>query len=139
MEKFNCLLEDYRSEILPLVISDWDTLSADEQLNFSTLNNFFCGMHVIVGMADTASSTLLHWESIQLDAPHGPVMVQKTEPGTIRLIRTACKALSKHGSEQSGVYVPFSAFLKSNGVRRNPLATFRGNRFNIVFYDAGRD
>ena len=65
-KKFNCLLEDYRSEILPLVMSDWDTLSADEQLNFSTLNNFFCGMHVIVGMADTASSTLLHWESIHL-------------------------------------------------------------------------
>lgn len=42
-----------------------------------------------------------------------------------------------HGSEQSGVYLPFTAFLKSNGVSRNPLASFRGNHFNVVFYDAG--
>ena len=48
-----------------------------------------------------------------------------------------CKALSKHGCEQSGVYLPFTTFLKANGVCRNPLASFRGNRFNIVFYDAG--
>ena len=44
---------------------------------------------------------------------------------------------SKHGCEQSGVYQPFTAFLKSNDVCRNPLASFKGNRFNIVFYDAG--
>lgn len=96
-KKFNSLLEDYRSEILPSVISDWDTLSVNEQLNLSSLNNFFCGMHVIVGMADTAFSTLLQWESAHFDAPpSGPVMVKKSEPGAIRLIRTACKALSKH-------------------------------------------
>lgn len=48
-------------------------------------------------------------------------MVRKSEPGVIRTIRTACKALSKHGSEQSGVYQPFIAFLKSHGICRNPL------------------
>ena len=65
------------------------------------------------------------------------MIARKSEPGIIRLIRTACKALSKHGCEQSGVYQPFTSFLKSNGVCKNPLASFRGNRFNIVFYDAG--
>ena len=64
-------------------------------------------------------------------------MVNKSEPGTIRLIRTACKAFSRHGSEKSGVYQHFTAFLKINNVPRNPLASFRGNRFNIAFYDAG--
>ena len=139
-KKFNCLLEDYRAEVLPLIVSNWDMLSVDEQSNLSSLNNFFCGMHVVVGMADTASSTLLQWENTHFGTSvpsTGPVLVQKSEPGIIRLIRTACKALSTHGSEQSGVYQPFTAFLKSNGVCRNPLASFRGNRFNIVFYDAG--
>lgn len=64
-------------------------------------------------------------------------IVKKSESGIIRLIRTACKALSKHGSEQSGVFHSFTQYLLSNGIKRNPLATFRGNRFNIVFYDAG--
>lgn len=136
-KKFNCLLEDYRSKILPSVISEWDVLSVDEQLNLSSLNNFFCGMHVVVGIADTASATLLQWESNTGIPVPGPALARKSEPGVIRLIRTACKALSKHGCEQSGVYQPFTAFLKSNGVSQNPLASFRGNRFNIVFYDAG--
>ena len=138
-KNFNCLLEDYRSQILPSVVSDWNVLSEEAKVQLSTLNNFFCGMHLIVGMADTASSSLIQWESSQkFDVPQfGPVLVRKSESGIVRLIRTACKALSKHGSEQSGVYQPFTTFLRSNGVARNPLATFRGNRFNILFYDAG--
>ena len=58
-KKFNSLLEDYRSEILPTIISDWNNLSSAEQYQLSSLNNFFCGMHVLVGLADTAFSTLL--------------------------------------------------------------------------------
>ena len=30
-----------------------------------------------------------------------------------------------------------SSHLLSSGVKRNPLASFRGNRFSILFYDAG--
>ncbi len=98
-------------------------------------------MHLIVGLADTTAAMLLQLESTHCESsipPSGSVIVRKSEPGIIRTIRTACKALSKHGCEQSGVYMyqPFTAFLKSNGICRNPLASFRGNRFNIVFYDA---
>ena len=96
-------------------------------------------MHVLVGMADAASATLCQWESTHFEG--APVQTcalkRKSESGIVRLIRTACKALSKHGSEQSGVYLPFTSFLSSNGIKRNPLASFRGNRFNILFYDAG--
>ena len=56
----------------------------------------------------------------------------------MRLIRTACKAFGKHGSEQSGAYMAFSTYLTNNyNIKRVPLASFRGNRFNILFYDAG--
>ena len=58
-KKFNYLLENYWAEILPKVIIDWDLLSIKEQSSLSSLNNFFCGMHIIVGMADAPSSTLL--------------------------------------------------------------------------------
>ena len=58
----------------------------------------------------------------------------------IRLVQTACKVLSKHGSKQSVVatyiYQPFTAYLSSNYISKNPLASFRGNQFNILFYDA---
>ena len=120
-KNFNSLLEDYTSQILPNVVSNWNALSVQEQGELASLNNFFCGMHVIVGMADTASSTLHQWETSHFDHCSGgsqlcpgPVLVRKSESGTVRLIRTACKALCKHGSEQSGVYQPFTNYLKSN-------------------------
>ncbi len=140
-KNFNSLLEDYRKEVLPAVVESWDQMTPEQQSSVSTLNNFFCGMHLLVGMADTASSTLLQWELTHFEGTEGPagtsVLVRKSESGVVRLIRTACKALSKHGSEQSGVYKSFTSFLESNGIKRNPLASFRGNRFNILFYDAG--
>ena len=137
-KNFNELLESYRYEILPDVISSWNDLSSEEQQQVSSLNNFFCGLHMIVGMADTTASVLCQWESTTVTATAGSgVIVRKSESGTVRLVRTACKALSKHGSEQSGVYQPFTTFLLSHGVSRNPLASFKGNRFNILFYDAG--
>ena len=137
-KNFNELLESYRSEILPDVISSWNDLSSEEQQQVSSLNNFFCGLHMIVGMADTTASVLCQWESTTVTATAGSgVIVRKSESGTVRLVRTACKALSKHGSEQSGVYQPFTTFLLSHRVSRNPLASFKGNRFNILFYDVG--
>jgi len=42
--------------------------------------------------------------------------------------------------EQQSIVVYISRllpFLKSKGVKKNPLMSFRGNRFNIIFYDAG--
>ena len=62
---------------------------------------------------------------------------RQSESGIVRLIRTECKALCKHGNEQSGVYQPFTTFLATNGIKKNPLVSFQGKRFNIVFYDAG--
>ena len=43
--------------------------------------------------------------------------MKNSESGIVRLVRTACKALSKHGR---ACHLPF-----------------RGNCFNILFYDAG--
>ena len=60
--------------------------------------------------------------------------------GTVRLIRTACKAFEKHGNEQSGAHSTFKTFLQSHNeyhLKKVPLASFRGNRFNIIFLDAG--
>ena len=83
----------------------------------------------------------MQWEVTQFKEAVGAAVflsyAQKHESGTVWLIRTACKALSKHGCEQSDVFQAFTSYLKLNGVKRNPLATFKGNRFNILFYDAG--
>ena len=60
--------------------------------------------------------------------------------GTIRLIRTTCKAFEKHRNEQSGAHSTFLTFFQTHSeyhLKKVPLASFRGNRFNIIFLDAG--
>ena len=59
------------------------------------------------------------------------VVVQKSESSTVRLV---CTALSKHGSEQSGVYQPFTAYLSSHGVTQNPLASLNLEAITSIFF-----
>ena len=61
--KFNELLEDYRANILKEHLSEqWDMMSDAEKSSVTKLNNFFCGLHVLVHAADTATSCLLEAE-----------------------------------------------------------------------------
>ena len=55
---FNTLLSEYRAEVLPQVVSNWDSMSEDEQQSMSQMYNFFCGMHLVVNMAETVSESL---------------------------------------------------------------------------------
>ena len=81
-------------------------------------------------MADVTSETLQRWESLHSEE------ASSSELGTIRLIHTACKSVQKQCSEQAGCHVMFRAYLHTQGVSSFPIAKFKGNRFNIVFYNA---
>ena len=82
-------------------------------------------------MFDVTSETLRQWESLHSEE------ASSNELGTIRLIHTACKAVQKQCSEQAGFHVMFRAYFHTQGVSSFPIAKFKGNRFNIVFYNAG--
>ncbi|CAC5376816.1 unnamed protein product [Mytilus coruscus] len=58
------------------------------------------------------------------------------ESGASRLTRTASKALTLHGCEKSGVGQHFRTHFKERDID-NKLITFRGHRFNHLFYAAG--
>jgi len=49
------------------VIDNWENLSEEERQLCSKLNNFFCGLYLLVGMADTCESTLTKFEKNYLD------------------------------------------------------------------------
>ena len=142
--KFNELLEDYRTTILKEHLSDsWDAMNDAEKSSVTKLNNFFCGLHVLVHTAEVATSCLLEAERGLFEgcAPIYDATFRKAnEPGTLRLVRTVCKAFSCGGDEKSGAHGPFSLyvkpFLKEKGMRSIPIERFRGNRFNILFSNA---
>jgi E1A/CREB-binding protein len=127
---FNVLLADYRTEILPHVVYGWSEASDTEKGILTRMNNFFCGLHFIVGLAECAEATLKLWEETHELAATGK------SSGTQRLVRTACKSFHTRGSQQAGCSTQFRTYLRSRGIEKIPLAAFRGNRFNILFYDA---
>ena len=143
-KKFNSLFKEYREGILPNVIEDWQKLSEQDQSQLKNVNQFFCGLHFLVGLADQAEATLKVWDTLCWGTrkvgslAHGGY--SKGESGTMRLVRTVCKAVQERGSEQSGRMVQFKTFLENEHPDRNfkgmHLAPFLGNRFNILFYNA---
>ena len=131
-KSFNSLLASYRANILPHVMTNWDGLSDTEQSTLSQMNNFYCGMHLVVKMAEHTSESLKLIER-NYSSPDTHAVFATNEPGSIRLIRTVCKAFEKRGDEKSGCPLQFTAFLKRKGITKNPLIHFRGNRFNVIF------
>ena len=141
--KFNDLLKEYRKDILPLTVKNYDTMSEAQQLSLGKLCNFFCGLHALVHLAEVASSAAVEAENgffgEQLPIMDGSFLKAK-EPGATRLIRTACKAAAQGGDKKSGCHGTFLEYmrpkLRDDGFHSLPLEPFRGNRFNILFQNA---
>ena len=129
---FNELLHDFRAEILPSVVENWDDLTLVGKEQITHMNNFFCGLHYLVGLADCTDATIKLWEKSMATE----FEESSASSGTQRLIRTACKAFHHHGSQQSGSSILFRSYLRKKNIFKIPLAKFIGNRFNIIFYDA---
>ena len=125
---FSQLLQEYRGTIIPDIISGWDKMSPHEKTQLTRINNFYCGLHLLVGLAEAAEAVLNEWETNVCE-----IGDQSRSSGTQRLVRTACKAFHHKGS---GCSLYFRTYCRSNGILKIPLAPFRGNRFNIIFYDA---
>ncbi|XP_071501580.1 uncharacterized protein [Diadema antillarum] len=142
-KKFNKLLKDYRQDLLPEIVDGWGEMNDAEKEQFTSMNNFFCGLHYLVGLADYASKTIKAWEEMIFGNDRvgaeslGGMHVERGECGTVRLVRTVCKSVQDRGCARSGKPVEFRTFLKSKGIEHVPLAPFKGNRFNILFLNGG--
>ena len=138
-KKFNKLFIDCRSQIIPKMKSDWETLSSDEQNKLLNVHEYFCGLHYLVALADTSEVSLKLWESLIFDDPKKVGSLNygsysNGESGPLRLIRTVCKLVQERRCEKSGKMVTFATFLKeTHQVINLPLYPFLGNRFNILF------
>ena len=138
---FNELLEDYRKSVLPSVQENWSQLSEKEKSVCSKMYNFFCGLHILVNLAEVTSKTIKEFEvkseiSKKGAAAESGLVYNASGSGTVRLVRTACKAFTRGADEKSGAYRAFTDYLISKG-KTNKLVNFKGNRFNVLFLDSG--
>ena len=130
-------------KFLPEVVRDWDVLADEDRNVLGRLNNFFCGLHSLVHMADIAEKALREVEQTNFNGnvPIFNKRFDKAESGTTRLIRTSCKAFAYQGDPKMGCHGPFMTFIKDYlteiQMQSLPLTPFRGNRFNILFHNAG--
>ena len=140
--KFNTLFEEYRQSILPEVVSGWENFSEDERAALMHVNHFFCGLHLLVGFAETSEKVLANFEKIHTnDSPIGAAadsstsaFCSKSESACTRLIRTCSKAFVRGVDEKNGCYLPFQDFLRDKPKSAN-FVKFKGNRFNVLFVD----
>jgi hypothetical protein len=65
--KFNELLESYREEVLPHIVGDWNDIHEEDQKVISRLNDFICGLHSLVHIAEMANKSLLEVEHTHFD------------------------------------------------------------------------
>ena len=90
-KKFNGIFQEYRSTLLPKVINDWENLEPSCQNNITKVNDFFCGMHYVVGLADQAEVALKCWDKLLFEETAVGSLANgeysKGESGTYRLIR----------------------------------------------------
>ena len=127
---------------MPTVFEIWDTFSENIQENFIKIDDFFCGLHLLIGLADQTQIALKAWDKLLYDdRPIGSLAnggYSKCELGTLRLIRTTCKSVQTHGCEKSGRISDFYTYLTEEvGFLNVPFVSFRGNRLNVLFYDGG--
>ena len=139
-KKFNKLFVEFRKNILKHTIN-FDDLSQMEQENMVEVNQFFCGLHYLVWLADQTEACLKIWESIiYKDQKVGSIAhggYSNGESGVTRFIRTVCKSVQERGCEISGKIVCFVTYEKDEfGITSIPLFPFLGNRFNILFVNA---
>ena len=63
-KKFNDLFIKYRKGLLPQVTKNWHKLPKENQQSLGNVNEFFCGLHFLVGLADQAEACLKLWENV---------------------------------------------------------------------------
>ena len=136
-KKFHILLTNFREEILPCVHSNWDELTAIEKETLFKMNNFYCGLHMLVNFAELCDKVVktFHnntYENETLGAesrPETAIFSKRDESGPIRLVRTACKCIARGADEKSGCYIDFKTFL--NDKYSKLLFSEKGQQFSI--------
>jgi hypothetical protein len=52
------ILEEWREQILPLHVEKWENLDDKKKTEIISINDFYCGMHFILGLQDNFESNI---------------------------------------------------------------------------------
>ena len=115
-KKLMILFIEFRKNILKNATKNFDSYSVEQQEKMIKVNQFFCGLHYLVGLADQAEACLEVWEAMLYPGQkvgclsHGGY--SNGESGVTRLVRTVWKSVQERGCEKSGRFMNFNTYLK---------------------------
>jgi len=78
---FTAILEQYRRDVMPMFVDSWNSLSEDERLVTVKVNNFLCGLHLLVNFAECLSPILGLFDKLQEHEPAFPETSNDDDPG----------------------------------------------------------
>ncbi|XP_077869048.1 uncharacterized protein LOC144360010 [Saccoglossus kowalevskii] len=132
---FNQQIDALKEKLLPKVTKNWDIISSANKEKLTKMFNFYCKAHILPNFASESDKVLKLLENIALDGYKPVYAMETSESGAARLVRTAVKAFHPRGCEESGVASHFLSFLSAKD-EKLMLQPYKGNRFNILYYDA---
>ncbi|XP_033646385.1 uncharacterized protein LOC117305613 [Asterias rubens] len=134
-------LEKWRAAALPQVTDNWEEIDDDVKHQLSTINDLFCGKHLVLNLQEYAASALYEWERIEADdgklgRENKMLWSRGKESTTLLTVRSFCNLLGPECDEQSGMVEDFKSVLKTHHQCKSHLQSYRGNRFNIPFQNS---
>ena len=118
-------LKVYRASFLPKIMPNFHELSAEEVSKVVRMNQLFCGMHAIIGMANVCKDALKEFENVAASE----LVTSGYQKGNARgfdILMEISKAFTTGHEYQKGGVVDFwESYLSSKGLR-NHIVSFRG-------------
>ena len=125
-------LKLYRASFLPKVLPQFHQLSADELGHVVRMNQLFCGMHAIIGMANVCKEALKEFEHVAASE----LVTSGFQKGNARcfdILMELSKAFTtSHRYQKGGVTDYWESYLSQNQLS-NHIISFRGERINVLY------
>ncbi|CAC5369468.1 unnamed protein product [Mytilus coruscus] len=115
---FNQLLESYSSSMLQEHLENYHLLQEPDQMLLSKI-------------------VFNHFHKDPPEGTEHPEISLKGESSVLNAVRIASKALASGADEKNGVYLEFKTYLQRQQINKYEIKPFLGNRFNVVFHNAG--
>ena len=129
-------LQEWRKEVLPLIIERYNELPDDEKDKVAQMNHVFCGLHVVHNLGTAAEAAVKEWVKIAavIDKHSGFVTKNSRVYDMLFEISKLCSVT--HGDQRNGKAVAWSDYL-SDIKKTNYIVSFLHYRFNIYFVSGG--
>ncbi|XP_072048132.1 uncharacterized protein [Amphiura filiformis] len=129
---------EWRANVLPNVFPQWEELSENVRVELVTINDLYCGKHLVLNLQEYAASALNEWEKVEsgggkLGRERHILWNRGNESASLLAVRSFCTAFGPDADPAAGYDFEFIVHLEDKFEERSHLQEYRGNRFNIPF------